>query len=243
MATCTSSQYESPIGFLTSSHVEQCKVLVLVLSFMSFIMAGSQQVTCIIFHVQQVEDEVGTSQEEVVGEDTTAESAGDNQLEEETVKDFDFDVYEGEEEEEPEERAPEAQEIVQASALAPEVVLIESDEDEVEEEDDEGEDEEEEEYVEEGEEYVEGEDGDMEEGDEDEEEEEEYMEEEGVDEGDEDIGEDEEEDAKQEVVEVIDDDDDVEEDVGEEVAIEDAQMGEEDVDEIEGKQCFQCLSR
>lgn len=193
----------------------------------------------------QVEDEVGTSQEEF--EDTAADGTGDDQLEEEEEgkEEFDFDGYEGEEgEEEEDQEAHDSgrQEVIHATAIEPEVVLIESDEDEdVEEEnvDDKGEEEEEEEededYVEQDEDYAEGEVGEMEEDDEDEEEE--YMEGDGVDEEDEDMDENGEDDQKQEVVEVIDDDeDDMDENVREAAAIEETQTGEADTEEIVGEE-------
>jgi len=178
----------------------------------------------------QVEGEVGTSQEAVVEEGTTAEEPVDNQLREdeagEEVADF-LDVYEGEEdeggeEEEEEDIQGDEEETSETGAVAPEVVLIESDDEE----------EEKDEYEEEDEEYVEGEEGEMEEEDEEEEEEEEYMEEEGEEE--EDIEEDEEAVEKPEVVEVIDDDDDeVEEDAGQAETMEETPLEEEVGEEVD----------
>lgn len=191
----------------------------------------------------QVEDEVGTSQEAF--EDTAADGAGDDQLEEEEEgkEEFDFDGYDGEEGEEEEDQETQdtgRQEVIQATTIEPEVVLIESDEDEdVEEENlDEGEEEEDDEdYVEQDEDYAEGEVGEMEEDDEGEDEEAEYMEGEVVDEDDEDMDENGEDDPKQEVVEVIDDDeDDMDENAREAAAIEERQMGEEDAGEIVGEE-------
>ncbi|CAH3109789.1 unnamed protein product [Pocillopora meandrina] len=191
----------------------------------------------------QVEDEVGTSQEAF--EDTAADGTGDDQLEEEEEgkEEFDFDGYDGEEGEEEEDQETQdsgRQEVIQATTIEPEVVLIESDEDEdVEEENvDEGEEEEDDEdYVEQDEDYAEGDVGEMEEDDEGEDEEAEYMEGEVVDEDDEDMDENEEDDPKQEVVEVIDDDeDDMDENAREAAAIEETQMGEEDAGEIVGEE-------
>lgn len=88
----------------------------------------------------QVEGEVGTSQEAVVEEGTTAEEPVDNQLREdeagEEVADF-LDVYEGEEDEggeEEEDIQGDEEETSEAGAVAPEVVLIESDDEEEEKE-------------------------------------------------------------------------------------------------------------
>ncbi|CAH3021550.1 unnamed protein product [Porites evermanni] len=193
------------------------------------------------------EGEVGTSQEAVVEEATTAEEP-DNQLEEEeeeleetadflegdegedecAVEEEMEEGDEGDEEEEEEEELGKAGPVDAGKpvVVAPEVVLIESDEEE----------EKDEQYEERGD-YEEMEEGEEEEEDE----EEEYVEGDGDEGEEEDIEVEEEEEGeeaeeaeegKHEVVEVIDDDE-VDEDVGEGQTVDDTPLEEEAGEDIE----------